>query len=153
MLPQEIIRRKRDGAALSREEVDFLPASKVGRPAENYGWNKWEGTISSSASSCTPEPFNNSGQLIFPRHDYDRGVGSTVIGGYVYRGSSMPAQKGRYFFGDEGSNWIKTADARTLGNRQTLGFSVPALYSFGENSQGELYVVSGAGPVYRLVDN
>ena len=65
----------------------------------------------------------------------------------------MPAQRGRYFFGDEGSNWIKTADARTLKNRQMLGFTVSGLYSFGENSKGELYVVSGAGPVYKLVDN
>ena len=48
---------------------------------------------------------------------------------------------------------MRQSRARTLQNRQTLGFSVPALYSFGENSQGELYVVSGAGPVYRLVDN
>ena len=80
-------------------------------------------------------------------------VGSTVIGGFVYRGSEMPAQRGRYFFGDEGSSWIKSADARTLKNRQTLGFTVSALYSFGENSKGELYVISGAGPVYKLVDN
>jgi hypothetical protein len=65
----------------------------------------------------------------------------------------MPAQRGRYFFGDEGSSWIKAADARTLKNRQTLGFTVSALYSFGENSKGELYVISGAGPVYKLVDN
>jgi hypothetical protein len=30
---------------------------------------------------------------------------------------------------------------------------VSGLYSFGENSKGELYVISGAGPVYKLVDN
>jgi hypothetical protein len=66
----------------------------------------------------------------------------------------MPGQRGRYFFGDVGAGgWIKTADAKTLKNRQTLGFTVPGLYSFGENSQGELYAVSGNGPVYKLVDN
>ena len=48
---------------------------------------------------------------------------------------------------------LRIGEARTLKNRQTLGFSVPFLYSFGENSKGELYVVSGAGPVYKLVDN
>jgi hypothetical protein len=29
--------------------------------------------------------------------------------------------------------------------------SVPFLYSFGENSKGDLFVVSGAGPVYKIV--
>jgi hypothetical protein len=65
----------------------------------------------------------------------------------------MPGQRGRYFFGDIGAGWIKTADARTLKNRRTLGISVPSLYSFGENSKGELYAVSGSGPVYRLFTN
>jgi glucose/arabinose dehydrogenase len=136
----------------SREEVDFLPASKVGLPKENYGWNVWEGT---AHHTCPSEygGLKGSGDLIFPKYDYGRGVGSTVIGGFVYRGSHMPAQRGRYFFGDEGSSWIKTADARTLKNRHTLGFTVSGLYSFGENSKGELYVISGAGPVYKLVDN
>ena len=135
-----------------REEVDFLPASKVGLPAENYGWNRYEGDLRGTCSN--PDAWNNSGRLIFPKYDYGRGVGSTVIGGFVYRGSDMPAQQGRYFFGDIGAGgWIKTADAKTLRNRQTLGFTVPGLYSFGENSQGELYAVAGSGPVYKLVDN
>jgi glucose/arabinose dehydrogenase len=132
----------------SREEVDFLPASRVGGTLENYGWNHYEGDLS---NKCPDDALNSTGDLVFPKYDYGRGVGSTVIGGYVYRGSNMPGQRGRYFFGDEGSNWIKTADTRTLGNRKTLGFSVPALYSFGENSKGDLYVISGAGPVYKLV--
>lgn len=136
----------------AREEVDFLDASRNGGTPENYGWNHYEGTLSGTCGS-KDEGIKGPGKLVFPKYDYGRGVGSTVIGGFVYRGSDMPAQKGRYFFGDEGDSWIKTADARTLKNRQTLGFSVPFLYSFGENSQGELYVVSGAGPVYKLVDN
>jgi glucose/arabinose dehydrogenase len=132
----------------SREEIDFLPASRVGGALENYGWNHYEGDRS---NTCPNDSLNHAGDLVFPKYDYGRGVGSTVIGGYVYRGSNMPGQRGRYFFGDEGSNWIKTADARTLRDRKTLGFSVPFLYSFGENSKGELYVVSGGGPVYKLV--
>jgi glucose/arabinose dehydrogenase len=136
----------------TREEVDFLPAAKVGLPAENYGWNVHEGT---SSHTCADEygGIKGSGELIAPAWDYGRSVGSTVIGGYVYRGSAMPGQRGRYFFGDIGAGWIRTADARTLKNRKTLGISVGSLYSFGENSKGELYAVSGDGPVYRLITN
>ena len=132
----------------AREEIDFLPASRVGGTLENYGWNHYEGNLS---NTCPHDALNHTGKLVFPKYNYGRNVGSTVIGGYVYRGSNMPGQRGRYFFGDEGSNWIKTADARTLKNRKTLGFSVPFLYSFGENSKGDLFVVSGAGPVYKIV--
>jgi len=135
-----------------REEVDFLDASRIGGTPENYGWNHYEGNLSGTCGS-KDEGIKGPGKLVFPKYAYGRGVGSTVIGGFVYRGSDMPAQRGRYFFGDEGSSWIKTADARTLKNRQTLGFTVSGLYSFGENSKGELYVVSGVGPVYKLVDN
>ena len=136
----------------SREEVDFLDASRARGTPENYGWNHYEGNLSGTCGS-EDEGIKGPGKLIFPKYAYGRGVGSTVIGGFVYRGSHMPAQRGRYFFGDEGSSWIKTADARTLKNRHTLGFTVSGLYSFGENSKGELYAISGAGPVYKLVDN
>ena len=134
----------------SQEEVDFLPASKVGLPAENYGWNHYEGDLTGTCAGGD-DGIHGTGELIFPKYSYGRGVGSTIIGGFVYRGSAMPGQRGRYFFGDNGASWIKTADAVTLNNRKTLGFSVPALYSFGENSKGEIFVISGAGPVYKLV--
>jgi hypothetical protein len=69
----------------------------------------------------------------------------------VYRGSAMPGKRGRYFFGDEIGNWVRTADAVTLNNQQTLGFQVSHLSSFGEGSNAELYAVSLDGPVYKLV--
>ncbi|HEY7004781.1 MAG TPA: PQQ-dependent sugar dehydrogenase [Gaiellaceae bacterium] len=134
----------------SREEVDFLPAARLGGRLENYGWNHYEGHLVGTCGS-DDDGIHGGGRLVFPKYDYGRGVGSTVIGGYVYRGSAMPGQRGRYFFGDNGSSWIKTADARTLKNRKTLGITVPALYSFGENSKGEIFAVSGAGSVYKLV--
>jgi glucose/arabinose dehydrogenase len=138
----------------SREEVDFLPASKVGVPAENYGWNRYEGTQIHNCGA-DEEPFNSSGELIFPKFQYGHSGsgpgGEVIIGGFVYRGSNMPGQRGRYFFADETQGWVRTADAGTLKNRTVLGFQVPALDSFGENSKGELFAVSLSGPVYKLV--
>ena len=133
----------------SREEVDFLPASKVALPRENFGWDQWEGSLK---DTCENRGLRGSGTLVFPRFQYDHSVGNTVIGGFVYRGSNMPAQRGRYFFGDL-SGWLRSADAKTLRNRHVLGFQVSDLVSFGENSKGEIFAVSLDGPVYRLVDN
>jgi glucose/arabinose dehydrogenase len=132
----------------SREELDFLPALKVALPRENFGWDKYEGSL---ANTCENDGLKGAGALVFPRLEYSHSLGFTVIGGYVYRGSAMPAQRGRYFFGDL-QGWVRSADARTLRNRRLLGFQVPSLVSFGENSNGELYAVSLDGPVYRLVD-
>ena len=101
-----------------------------------------------------PDAWNNSGPADLPevrlrprrRLDGHRRLRLPRVG---HAGAA-----GRYFFGDIGAGgWIKTADAKTLRNRQTLGFTVSGLYSFGENSKGELYAVSGSGPVYKLVDN
>ncbi|HEX5469509.1 MAG TPA: PQQ-dependent sugar dehydrogenase [Gaiellaceae bacterium] len=132
----------------TREEVDFLPAAKVSLPAENFGWDRWEGTVE---NTCENTGLRGGGELVFPKYNYGRSVGFTVIGGFVYRGRKMAGQRGRYFFGDL-SGWVRTARAGTLGHRRKLGFQVPSLVSFGENSKGELYAVSLNGPVYRLHD-
>ena len=43
----------------------------------------------------SPPPGN-----IEPIIDYGRSTGGTVIGGYLYRGSQVPALWGKYVFGD-----------------------------------------------------
>lgn len=137
----------------SHEEINFLPASRLGSPIENYGWNHIEGN---EAGTCGSHPLNPTGDYRGPAFVYNHSgggpTGSSVIGGFVYRGNGMPAQRGRYFFGDL-DGWIRTADAKTLKNRQLLGFQVSPLTSFGQSSNGELYVVDWDGPVYKLVDN
>jgi glucose/arabinose dehydrogenase len=140
-----------DVGQASREEVDFLPAAKVPFPRENFGWDRYEGTLE---NTCENTGLRGSGELIFPEFQYAQSgaglTGTSVIGGFVYRGSNMPGQRGRYFFGDL-DGWVRIADARTLNDRRNPGFTVPTLVSFGENSNGELYAVSLNGPVYKLV--
>jgi glucose/arabinose dehydrogenase len=135
----------------AREEVDFLPTAKVPLPRENFGWDRWEGSL---RNTCENTGLHGSGELIFPEFEYRHSgnglTGTSVIGGFVYRGSNIPAQRGRYFFGDL-DGWVRSADARTLNDRRKVGFSVPTLVSFGENSKGELYLVSLSGPIYKLV--
>jgi len=69
----------------------------------NYGWSVYEGSHSYKPS----EPLNRRGKLVRPIYQYGHVNGNCAIaGGYVYRGSSQPALRGRYFFGDNCSGAI-----------------------------------------------
>jgi glucose/arabinose dehydrogenase len=112
----------------------------------NYGWRCFEGSIS------TGLPCGSLGPRLPPVAQYGRAVGITVIGGYVYRGSRLPGLAGRYIFGDFGSGRIFNIDAiaqpvleMTTGLSSGLSIS-----SFGEDVDGELYVVHYGGQLFRI---
>ena len=78
-----------------------------------------------------------------------------VTGGYVYRGELLPELEGVYLFSDVASGYIWGLDADAV----SAGFEVPAhllldapsgIVSFGEDDDGELYVVSLDGTIFRL---
>jgi len=74
-----------------------------------------------------------------------------VTGGYVYRGSAVPALRGRYVFGDYCSGTIWSMPA-TGGALRVEPVKVPQLTSFGESLNGnQLYAVSQSGTVSRFV--
>ncbi len=126
-----------------REEIDLQPASSSG--GENYGWNIVEGT----------HPFQGdpSDALQPPIYDYGHDNGEcAVTGGYVYRGSAIPSLAGTYLFADVCVGELETlrvADGAV--DHGDLGLHVDAPASFGEDLNGEVYVLSLDGPVYRLV--
>jgi predicted enzyme related to lactoylglutathione lyase len=75
----------------------------------------------------------------------------SVIGGFVYRGTRVPAAIGRYFYGDNCANRVRSV--RSGGGTQIRDepFKVEGLSSFGEDARGELYLTSvQSGIVYRL---
>jgi glucose/arabinose dehydrogenase len=126
------------------EEVDYEPRGRGGR---NYGWSIREGA---NAHLVRPAAFM---PLIDPIHQYDHSVGSSITGGYVYRGSS-PELRGRYFFADfvRARIWSMaiTTDASGEGSASNLVEHTPAIASvtglsnissFGVDASGELYVV------------
>lgn len=144
----------------AREEIDYEPSGAGGR---NYGWRIREGTIPTPAVPPTAPAYL---PLTDPIHDYDRSVGTTVTGGYVYRGSQLPPQyRGRYFFADFSASrvWSMglainpiTGDAtRTDVVEHTAELGGPAflggIASFGRDLQGELYLVTFAGRILRIV--
>ncbi|MDQ4030642.1 MAG: PQQ-dependent sugar dehydrogenase [Actinomycetota bacterium] len=126
------------------EEIDFTPRAQQ-RLLLNYGWDVYEGR--SRFESKRP----SRGKLVFPVATYGRSGGCSVSGGFVYRGSAVPAARGRYFYGDfcSGTVWSLTlASGKARVRREP--FKVDSLASFGEDVAGELYLVSLEGTVYRL---
>src|SRR5690606_12185056 len=75
----------------AREEIDVIERGG------NYGWNCREGRTAYSQPSPACASATNP---IDPVHDYPRAEGQSVTGGYVYRGTAIPALVGQYVFGD-----------------------------------------------------
>ena len=126
------------------EEVDRQPASSHG--GENYGWNVWEGSHPYLAGGSAPGAVN-------PVFDYAHSDGGCVVtGGYVYRGAAIPALVGTYVFADfcmGGIQGLRVDGGEVV--REELGGTVGTISSFGEDAEGELYVLSLVGWVYRVV--
>jgi glucose/arabinose dehydrogenase len=140
------------------EEVDYEPANRGGR---NYGWRNREGAhdnVTSAPPAFTP--------LTEPIHEYTHSVGQSITGGFVYRGSALPASfRGRYFFADfivgrvfsiglalDGNGEARATDliehTSELANTGTVG----SVSSFGVDADGELYLVSYfTGRVLKII--
>lgn len=123
------------------EEINIINAGG------NYGWRVYEAS----------RPFNNENNTLpdssfeLPVFEYDHRQGSSVTGGYVYRGEQHKALTGHYIFGDYGSGrvWALAWDGESAITNTEIGL-VPAITSFGETNSGELLVVSRTKGIYRL---
>jgi glucose/arabinose dehydrogenase len=125
------------------EEVDFQAAGGAG--GANYGWNVWEGSRRYKAGDAPG--------AVFPVAEYDHGEGRcSVTGGYVYRGSAVPSLRGWYLYADycSGTLW-GLASVQEKWEVRTLLETGLRVSSFGEDAQGEVYVVDHSGAVQRLV--
>lgn len=139
----------------AREEINFqLPGAPGGR---NYGWRCTEGTACTGLSGCVC----NGLALTPPIHDYAHAGGDcSVVGGYAYRGCALPNFLGRYLYADgcsgrvgsfRMSNGVAVEHEDLTFQLSLSGGPIPSIVSFGENSDGELFIVSSAGSVYRIV--
>jgi glucose/arabinose dehydrogenase len=131
-----------DVGQVTREEVNIV------RPGGNYGWSIMEGSICfPPGTECDP-----SG-LELPITEYGRDEGQSITGGYVYRGSQLTPLFGSYIFGDfrSGTIWSLTERAGGVWVRRTLLRTSLSIASFGEDEEGELYVLDLAGgDVFRI---
>ena len=130
------------------EEVNVSPAPDGGR-AVNYGWNRMEGLHCFPSESCPRDG------LTLPVLEYGHDQGCSITGGYVYRGAAVPELQGHYFYADFCRGWVRSfrfQDGQATDQAQwpalEPGGSVP---SFGEDAAGNLYLLSSAGSVFKIV--
>jgi glucose/arabinose dehydrogenase len=125
------------------EEIDLIVRGG------NYGWNRREGAHCFKSRTCSSEG------LIDPVVEYGHNEGCSVTGGHVYRGRSLPALAGAYLYADYCSGKIWGLVPRSGGgyaSPRTLLETAFRIASFGEDANGELYVLDHqGGRVYRLI--
>lgn len=124
------------------EEINFQPAGMGG---QNYGWNAFEGT----------HPFNQTfspENVVMPIAEYSHADGCSVTGGYVYRGTEIQEIQGMYLFADfcSGSLWGVQRDETGNWQMRHLLNTGRVISSFGEDENGELYLIDYAGTILRF---
>ena len=123
------------------EEIDFLPAGSPG--GANFGWDHREGAHDYEGGG--PEG------MIDPVAEYSHPEGGcSVTGGYVYRGS-LPEWNGIYIYADYCTGMIWGLIQVDGGWQTQLLFDVDVtITSFGQDENGEIYLVSDNGGIFRL---
>ena len=133
----------------SYEEIDRAVHTSTGSGrGYNWGWRVMEGRHCHIPSSGC----NTSGKVL-PIIEYTQESNGrcAVTGGYVYRGSRIPALVGYYVYGDfcSGEIWAIRAGSSYPPERITLAGAASGrrISSFGESATGELFVVDLGGTI------
>jgi glucose/arabinose dehydrogenase len=128
------------------EEVDVVAASAAGL---NYGWNITEGSQCYASNLCDKQG------ITMPVLEYFHDANScSISGGRVYRGSAIPELRGRYFYSDYCGGWVRSFLFAGGAATQMVDWGIAGIgpvLSFGEDAQGELYLLAASGQVFRIV--
>jgi glucose/arabinose dehydrogenase len=127
------------------EEVSVVSAAGA-----DLGWSVLEGVECFSEDPCdasgTTEP------LVVYGHD----EGCSVTGGFVYRGAAIPELTGHYLYSDWCGGWLRSfrAESGAAVDEQdwTEGIGdIGRVSSFGRDGNGELYLVTSDGVIWKIV--
>jgi glucose/arabinose dehydrogenase len=139
------------------EEVDVEPRGVGGF---NYGWSAQEGS-DCRAGNCSGFRLPATAYMGASAFSF----APSVIGGYVYRGSAIPGMVGRYIYADWTDGELLTfiysgeeGGQPAICDEVSTGVVVgEAVRGFGEDNEGEIYVLGGdgyngnnTGGVYRI---
>jgi glucose/arabinose dehydrogenase len=135
------------------EEVDVASATSGRGKGLNFGWNVMEGMhCYPSGTGC-----NQTG-LTRPLLEYGHSGGAcSVTGGYVYRGTAVPSLVGHYLYADYCAGFVRSfryVGGQASDQRDRTAQLDPNgnVSSFGEDSRGELYVMTLGGSLYRVIE-
>jgi len=132
-----------DVGQVTKEEIDIVTIGK------NYGWRIMEGT-----GCFNPNPCDTTG-LVKPIYEYPRSDGSSITGGYVSYGNSLPTLRNKYIYGDYGNGkiWALTYDGINPTTNVMLMDSPYNISSFGMDKSKNIYICSiGDSKIYKLID-
>ena len=98
--------------------------------------------------------------------EYGHSVGLSVIGGFVYRGNSIPGWKGKYIFGDWSNNFLIGGGKIFVAEEKDGVWKIvdkikvdSFVLGFAEDDENELYILTSGnlgpsgnnGKVYKIV--
>lgn len=147
------------------EEINLVENGK------NYGWNIMEGSYcfdpespDVSHDNCEKEGL----ELPIIEYSHEGDVnGLAVIGGYVYRGNSIPELVGKYVFADWSSSFALGRGKILIASKENGIWNITDSVSMGEfilslgkDSNGEIYVltteasgpIGTGGKVYKIIE-
>jgi len=137
---------------VGQNKIEEISIAEKGEIGLNFGWRLLEG------DECFDPKIgcrDNAGPLRDPILTYDHSQGDcSVTGGYVYRGSVLNDLVGKYLYSDfcTGTIRVGTNNGNGQWTEETLLETNLMVSSFGEDNDGELYVVDYiGGAIYKIV--
>ena len=134
------------------EEVDAAPLDAL--DGKDFGWSVMEGT------HCFKTPACDAAGLTLPVAEYGHDEGCSITGGVVYRGKAIPSLAGIYFYSDYCTAFLRSfrwgrdtgaVDQWDWTRSIDPGHHLAQIASFGEDEDGEVYVIGLGGTVWKLV--
>ncbi len=135
-------------ADVGQNEIEEINKTVAPLPTGlNFGWRCYEGNAAYNTAGCVP-----IGSMTMPVAQYTHAEGCSITGGFFYTGSLYPNFANKYFFADYCENrlgYVNASNTITYTPYFTSGGG--NFTTFGEDSNGELYVTNGS-VVYKIVD-
>ncbi len=135
-----------DVGQVTLEEVSFVASDQLNQ-VHNFGWKCFEGSL--VYTSC---PGGMAYPHTLPIIEYGRGLGTTISGGYVYRGP-ITGLRGLYVYADFGSRriWFASRGTNDVWTSTQWGTQqAGSISGFGEDEQGNLYVLRFGSPAVSV---
>jgi glucose/arabinose dehydrogenase len=135
-------------ADVGESAVEEVNAMSLNQAGANLGWSIMEGP------QCRAGPGCSTTGLTLPVLSYNRSQGCSITGGYVYRGTQLPELSGHYFYSDFCNGFLRSFHLinGVVTRQRDWGIPSPgSVTSFGRDGNGELYVLTLAGGVFKIV--